>query len=796
MQFDNDINTLGAEQDADGGDDTQEKMLEWLLDQDLSEPEEKLFTVDDDMPELAALTEAEAAVASRPMIGGSATSDDLSSMVSEEIVMTSTGQADIFSAPGNSDDGESGQSDGSGVMAIEYSRQPSGGDPAPNAILDEGSDILGLVDDDTIGEQFLSLKTVEPVRKVEEKTETELTDPQVAASMNDETPEICVDTKVETPAESTAPSAELDTLTLVTSELEETDGAVEPEQVVEEVAAITEEEKVTSQDVRSYVLSTQLPTEDDAFDQYLLEGENLEQNAAALDELQVARAEGVISVDPELDYAIDYHEDFRGLDDFEGRAITAITEVIGEVMNDLTDAVKLRLVELELDNDCIDVDVMLGTDADSVRHCVDQGYAPVSAVAEPMPARLSGLAQTELDAIYVRLSHGELEGDWNNLLQADFEAPEGVESCDSDSRQGVSYEMPVEAASQVDIESVLGDIDLDFDADNIEVKYDETSEHTAGAGEPAPALDSLLENVDIEEPAEESASAEPGAPDPFTEELGESNLELVQVETNPEFDAPSNALPDVDTNATEAAEVSHDEEVIESLLGDIDLEFDAPSNALADGDTDALEAAEVSHDEEMIEAVLGEIDLEFDAPSSALPDVDTDAEAMVEDGLDEEVIDSLLSDVEMASADVDMKEGETPPVEQPEAVFDDDIFTDELTDELIAGEADEVVDVEAMIDSLGAAEKDINDICGIEVGEFANEKEVADLGVETSANDDIGEIDSSAPDTGVEAGSWCIPSEIQFSTASTRNVEIFVDFLDAFIEEAASELEKLEDAIA
>ena len=55
-------------------------------------------------------------------------------------------------------------------------------------------------------------------------------------------------------------------------------------------------------------------------------------------------------------------------------------------------------------------------------------------------------------------------------------------------------------------------------------------------------------------------------------------------------------------------------------------------------------------------------------------------------------------------------------------------------------------------------------------------------------------IDSVATASAVEFN--CIPAGITFSQASPGGGEIFADFLDAFIEEGSSELEKLEDAVA
>lgn len=52
-----------------------------------------------------------------------------------------------------------------------------------------------------------------------------------------------------------------------------------------------------------------------------------------------------------------------------------------------------------------------------------------------------------------------------------------------------------------------------------------------------------------------------------------------------------------------------------------------------------------------------------------------------------------------------------------------------------------------------------------------------------------------AMDPVAEDLSWCVPQDITFNFSTRGGSELFQDFLDAFIEEAGTELEKLEDAI-
>ena len=83
MYTENDRKNTVTDGSADSVDDAQETSLRWLLEMDLDEPEEKLFSVSGNEYLDQGLSDYEAEVASRPMFRGSTTSDDLSSYVAE-----------------------------------------------------------------------------------------------------------------------------------------------------------------------------------------------------------------------------------------------------------------------------------------------------------------------------------------------------------------------------------------------------------------------------------------------------------------------------------------------------------------------------------------------------------------------------------------------------------------------------------------------------------------------------------------------------------------------------------------
>ncbi len=155
-----DMNTemLGGTESVDPAAESRESELGWLLDMDLSEPQEKLFTVEQATSVDTSLTEYELEVARRPMTRGAVGADDLASYVDEEIVISSEAQgSDIYvsnsPAPSARNDRENQE-----LMAIDFSR-PSPADAAdPQTGLKEGLDILGLAEQDDIGEKFLVIK--------------------------------------------------------------------------------------------------------------------------------------------------------------------------------------------------------------------------------------------------------------------------------------------------------------------------------------------------------------------------------------------------------------------------------------------------------------------------------------------------------------------------------------------------------------------------------------------------------------------------------------------------------------
>ena len=180
--------------------------------------------------------------------------------------------------------------------------------------------------------------------------------------------------------------------------------------------------------------------------------------------------------------------------------------------------------------------------------------------------------------------------------------------------------------------------------------------------------------------------------------------------------------------------------------------------------------------------------------------------------------DEIASDEIVEVEYPDEVQGE-PPIASPpvlevvdNSVFGGDFLLDDLDAELpLESWAIEEPDIEATFDDFdggdlelefeepaaeepaaeetASAEATAEHVIAEEVADHAPTEEDLDIAAATDE-----QIDTLSAVT--EDRSWYIPAGIQFNYSSPTSAEIFAEFLDAFIEEGASELEKLEDAVA
>lgn len=431
MYTDNDLGQLRLNGTLDSEEDNQEKGLRWLLEMDLSEPEEKLFTVSVSEYRDRGLSAYETEVAGRPLVRGHANSDDLASYVDEEIVISSENAlGDIYSRKDGPAVVESAGDQREEFMAIDFSHGRDDNDFQVVSVVAEGADILGLTGDDDIGEKFMSIKRVKSVAINGAEKE--------GTSVQDTAPAAINLTGIPVPYRVADPACD----------------------TVANDSGMGDVSHRAS--VLDYVASTPQPLDDEAFDSYLLAGEHLLDSDFDPEELFVQRVEGVIAVDPSTDTSIDYHEDFRTMDGFAQSSVSAIAAVITPVMEEISSAVRARLESLGLEADAVAVEVRLGSDEESIKQCYAQGYEPVYAICFEMPQPLSSINQAERDSIYVRLLHVPSNETWNHLFSADFAASPSADQ-ELESVTAATTEDELQDLSCSDLQ---GDLTTDWSVDD------------------------------------------------------------------------------------------------------------------------------------------------------------------------------------------------------------------------------------------------------------------------------------------------------------------------------------------
>ena len=320
MHTDKNLDELNFSSAADQEESDQEKSLRWLLDMDLSEPEEKLFTVAGDDYLDTELSAFEAEVAGRPLVRGNAAGDDLASYVEEEIVVSSAGAgADIYNRQEATSEVASSRMVRDGFMAIDFSSGRDGLQGGNTVHVEEGADILGLAGDDDIGEKFVSIKRVKPAAQV--ATVPAYSSSVVRSEARIAAPEAAPEA-VQQPepdqALFTAPVTTADAVGDAVAAAPVFDAAPAPIGGGDSIAP-----PANYSDVGDYVATLPDSMDDDEFDSYLLGGQNLPDGDSDPEDLVWQREEGVVSVDPSSDVLIDYHEDFQALGEFDGQSIEA-----------------------------------------------------------------------------------------------------------------------------------------------------------------------------------------------------------------------------------------------------------------------------------------------------------------------------------------------------------------------------------------------------------------------------------------------------------------------------------------
>lgn len=497
MHTDKDNPASGTEQAVETADSSQESTLNWLMDLDRDEPQENLFVVDRKDAGEIKLSAFEAEIAARPMTRGRAGADDFDSYVGEEIVISSEGtSSDIYNtgqsmeAAPDTDDSLNFEE----AMALDFTHRESDWATHSAVEVEDGSDILGLEDEDDIGDTFLVVKRKNNAEPVEAPVVPVQAPVQELVA---ETPEI-------------------------------------PAATAQEISSIE-----VRTDVQDYVNSVAAPVDEQAFDDYLVAGSELHHGDDNIDELTLEMTDEEFSADGVFE--IDYHEDFQSLADAGEAIFSAVTPRIGALMEELEKALAVRLSAQGKPADSVHADFSLATDEASVEQALGQGYQILSAVCSETPESLAELSSGQLDAIYLRLSWVD-SGEACNGLFLDEEQSDTAQTSGTPVLKAVDNSVFEEDFLGGDLEAELApegwqpgkeDIDSifdDFGDDDFELEFNTLSmESEAGTG------DDMSQPVTAEHsPIEETLRV--FDEDIFNDELSDESL-LSQTASSEDIDA-------------------------------------------------------------------------------------------------------------------------------------------------------------------------------------------------------------------------------------------------------------------
>jgi len=538
VRTDNDNPATGAEPRLESDDGSQDSTLDWLLELDRDDPKENLFVVDKQNPVDLSLSAFEADIAARPMVRGRAGADDFDSYVDEEIVISSDSGSDIYtSSPVSNEDQQADDAMGfDEPMALDFSQRHFG-DVGSNGIdIADGSDILGLEDDDDIGDTFLVVKRSrkaatagQPVATTETVSPVAAAPGLVDSAANEHAQEPLTEPVTDLPISAT------EALAGVTDVAQD---SIEEEGEVEEIVATAAPD---ADGVQDYVSNVAVPVDDQAFDDYLLAGSAMAPGAEDIEELSPELESLEISNDGE----IDYHEDFRNLVDAGEDIFETVTPLIGPLMDELSRALNARLAALGKPGDTVNAEFSLAADGDSTAQAREQGYLPLADVCATVPECLQGLSQQQLDAVYLSLSWAETGDPCNDLfLEDDTPDVAELEISHSDSEdidpegllaqaQPPELDLTAEKAwtpEDADIDALFDDLDGSAADLELDVPIGEPAE--AGAGAAAPELKLVADNT----PGQVEETPQVFDEDIFDTDLSDEAL-LLQATTNDDLDA-------------------------------------------------------------------------------------------------------------------------------------------------------------------------------------------------------------------------------------------------------------------
>ncbi|MCP5129722.1 MAG: response regulator [Pseudomonadales bacterium] len=848
MHTDTNKEKSGGKEPADSIEDSQERALSWLLDMDLSDPEERLFAVEHSSQVDDGLTDYEMEVARRPMTRGSTGADNLESYIHEEIVMCSEGQgSDIYSGEqGNSiGDAIPGPDSSSEAMPIDYSRPFAAGTMGIANDEIEGADILGLSDNDEIGEKYFVVKRVKsapensqqpPARQVVEASSRSA---EQAAS---DTSEASATTDKKAGQESKTTSVPAPVLRLVSASVPQPRAEVAAADTTA-VASAAVPDAGSDELAEDIVADSSQESVERPEDEYLcnyrgpgLQSARPETDSAQQD--QNTSAPLLPDGQPEDSRASEegYLCNYPGANEQaeDKTAQSHFDNTLGDDTEVEEQDRAARLVDGELDQAGDGYDELLAAELMEPEFPTQELAGDYLSDEE---LSLEGISEEwatgdsfSAEAMSVETVSAETDSDDALVLQ------DGIDDYPANEQRSPSYDLSFEELALVPIEGEDG-----YEAPAVSVDEPQDMQAVAALDEPVqdnvtPLLPRLMDEMavrlserlavlgmaDGSVQSELKVAGDAAAVDQLFaagfepviaicpgQLLALQELRQIEVDTiflrlavtdsgetcnqlfSGDYVAPCAPSKDaVAPTLEESVELETQAELATDSIPELHPELLQGPVALATETDDALAAAEAEAEAEAEVSVI----FSDDVLAADMPE-ETDAAAWQPEDLDiEEFFADFSEAEEEAGVEALMAEAAEDKLfdaEQDDTynVFAEDVFAADITADARSTDTAEHADIEAIFECHEAASGDSDEICGLDIQEFSEANEHLHLFAESA------EAPASESQVHTESNFSVIPAGITFSQASPGGGEIFADFLEAFIEEGSSELEKLEDAV-
>ncbi len=799
MQSDN--SGRAADKVPESDQDTQVKTVEWLLEQDMSEPEDRLFQLGFEVSADDDLTELETAMAGRPMFQSNGGADDLSAFVEEEIVIGDVGGgSDIYAdKPGDGGPAAGAMPAGGRVMAIDHRRRRQHERPASD--LADGVDILGLSDDDDIGSQPISLQRKPAAKPAAPMAPPRMTTPEETLSLDNE-----VAAGPETPA-AESPVGDVDelppALDLSGLELEGPAGAIDSLSCDDPFTM--DADAGCELDMTAEAPAVDEPVAEDAADSDLETLEAAAVDTAAVDTAAGEFPSGAIGDAPEFSgYLSDSPAPDEAPVGAEPGALDISSWAAGESWLEPEPADEVSVDEVSSHTHAVSLPEEPQDNAES------GSWSYSTATGLPT-------CDDEFDRYLLSADHSTVDG--GDIDALELTQSEGVTSVDPSLEADLDYHQDFRLPQDVRPETVAALaalVDPAMDALQTAVA---AQLQKLGAEAGSVALDAMLTT----DPLSRRRAVEEGYL-PVSQVMPELP-EALQALDEEARDALCVCLVWRDSGHTaneilqpgyafEQSPAQGQPEMPAAFPGiplpESGSEVSFPTSAASANDAGPEAEDDADFLASFLDGELGSAGTSDDAADLwALLDEESDSRSWVQEtGLAEpDPAEPLLAEpapAEPARAEPEKAADKTPADSENTAaapaasVFDLNLFNaaDELDDWQAADQGPaEDSDLDALMDSLSPEEADIEDLLGSEMVAFASAPDEAEPEPPPEVHA-AAPVPADAAATQSDAGGhWCIPAHIRFSFTSSSGTEVFRDFLDAFLEEGAVELEKLEDAI-